>query len=157
MGKIQIPKMDETAALDGLRRFAELVGRYPKTLSPVEIMQDKEFMTAVQSAHPEWKGLDEKMESGSAENQQQFIQMIMNEMMPIQMLGMFYMKLVQENKDPVYYGDQVAPGDSGAVLLRWKLDDTTYKVIYGDLTTAEMTFEQLQQIEPAPAQEPPTL
>ena len=139
--------MDETAALDGLRKFVELTGKYPKTLSPMEIMQDKEFMVAIKNAHPEWKGLNEKMENASTDQQKQFVQMLMDEMMPIQAIGMFYMKLVQEKKDPVYYGDQVTPGSSGAILLRWQLEGDTYKVIYGDLTTGEMSLEQLQQIE----------
>jgi len=45
----------------------------------------------------------------------------------------FYQKLANEQRDPEYFGDTVKPGDSGAVLLRWKLDDGRYRVIHGDL------------------------
>jgi hypothetical protein len=47
--------------------------------------------------------------------------------------GAFYSKLANEGRDPEYFGATVKPGDSEAILLRWKLDDGRYRVIYGDL------------------------
>lgn len=148
MGTIQIPKMDETAAINGFQKYVELTGEYPKTLSVMELMQGMgKYQAQIALAHPEWKELGKKLEAGSAEYQQQMVQMIIQEMMPIQALGMFYAKLISDQKDPVY-DNQVTPGDSGAILLRWKLDENTYKVIYGDLTTGEVPMNQLPQIQP---------
>jgi len=45
----------------------------------------------------------------------------------------FYMKLANEQRDPEYFGATVKPGDAEAILLKWKLDDGRYRVIYGDL------------------------
>ena len=45
----------------------------------------------------------------------------------------FYKKLAREQRDPEYFGATVKPGDSKAVLLKWKLDDGRLRVIYGDL------------------------
>ncbi len=45
----------------------------------------------------------------------------------------FYQKLANEQRDPEYFGATVKPGDKEAELLRWKLDDGRYRVIYGDL------------------------
>ena len=45
----------------------------------------------------------------------------------------FYQKLVDEQREPEYFGATVEPGDSAAALLRWRLDDGRYRVIYGDL------------------------
>ncbi len=45
----------------------------------------------------------------------------------------FYQKLVDEQREPEYFGAVVEPGDSAAILLRWKLDDARHRVIYGDL------------------------
>jgi hypothetical protein len=45
----------------------------------------------------------------------------------------FYRKLVDEQREPEYFGATVEPGDSAAILLKWKLDDGRYRVIYGDL------------------------
>ena len=39
------------------------------------------------------------------------------------------------NPDAAYYGKTVTPKDKDKVLLRWKLDDGRYEVIYGDLAT----------------------
>ena len=45
----------------------------------------------------------------------------------------FYQNLANEQREPEYFGATVKPGDSAAVLLKWKLDDGRYRVIYGDL------------------------
>ncbi len=45
----------------------------------------------------------------------------------------FYQKLANEQREPEYFGTTVKPGDSAAVLLKWRLDDGRYRVIYGDL------------------------
>ena len=74
---------------------------------------------------------------GASEIEQSQIQQMMQVMMPIQSLGMFYMQLVQEDKDPHYYGDRVEPGDAEQILMIWKGDEGRYHVIYGDLTVEE--------------------
>ncbi len=48
-------------------------------------------------------------------------------------VAMFYKKLANEQREPEYFGATVKPGDAKAVLLKWKLDDGRYRVIYGDL------------------------
>jgi hypothetical protein len=45
----------------------------------------------------------------------------------------FYQKLANEQREPEYFGATVKPGDAEAILLKWKLDDGRYRVIYGDL------------------------
>jgi hypothetical protein len=55
--------------------------------------------------------------------------------------------LVNENKEPAYYGEMVKPGDSSKVLLRWKLDDDQYRIIFGDLSTKNVTAEELAELE----------
>ena len=48
--------------------------------------------------------------------------------------GFAYINVIlRENADAAYYGKTVGPDDKDKVLLRWKLDDGTYEVIYGDL------------------------
>lgn len=71
----------------------------------------------------------------------------MKEFMPIQSLGMFYMQLVQQNKDPHYYGDRVEPGDAEQILMIWKGDEGSYEVIYGDLSNAVLTPDQVPQLD----------
>ena len=45
----------------------------------------------------------------------------------------FYETLQADGKDPVYNGPAVTAADADKVLLRWKLDDNQYRVIFGDL------------------------
>ncbi|MCA9237156.1 MAG: hypothetical protein KDA44_16900 [Planctomycetales bacterium] len=45
----------------------------------------------------------------------------------------FYLRLANDGCQPEYFGATVEPGDSDAVLLKWKLDDGRHRVIYGDL------------------------
>jgi hypothetical protein len=45
----------------------------------------------------------------------------------------FYQRLAYELREPEYFGATAKPGDAEAVLLKWRLDDGRYRVIYGDL------------------------
>jgi hypothetical protein len=67
--------------------------------------------------------------------------------MPILGLGAFYEELVEDKKDPTYYGDTIGLGDSGKVLLRWRLDNGQYRVIFGDLRAKTVTAEELSELK----------
>ncbi len=51
------------------------------------------------------------------------------------------------NPDAAYYGLTVSPQHVDKVLLRWKLDDDRYQVIYGDLRAETVTAERLRELE----------
>jgi hypothetical protein len=36
-----------------------------------------------------------------------------------------------------------------AVLFRWKIDDTTYRVVFGDLSQRDVTPDELARLEAA--------
>lgn len=72
---------------------------------------------------------------------------MMTEAMPVQFLGMFYAQLIQQDKDPAYYGETVGPEDAALPLLRWKSADNEYTVIFGDLHTESLSPDQLTQLE----------
>ena len=46
-----------------------------------------------------------------------------------------------------YYGKRVGPTDKDKVLLRWRLDDSRYEVIFGDLRSETVTAERLRALE----------
>ena len=54
-----------------------------------------------------------------------------------------------EGSDPdfAYNGNTVGPKDKDKVLLRWKLDDGRYQVIFGDLRSETVTAEKLHALE----------
>ena len=46
---------------------------------------------------------------------------------------MYYKQLVQQGRQPEYFGETVTPEDADAVLMRWKLENGSMRVVYGDL------------------------
>jgi len=55
--------------------------------------------------------------------------------------------LIDDRKDPAYYGRTVTPRDADKVLLRWKLSDKEYRVIFGDLHAETVSPERLADLE----------
>jgi hypothetical protein len=137
MPKMQMPAMNADAAIPGLKKFVEITGRYPKSLNLMNMIQE------ITKAKPDLK----KPEDPGPKDESERMNVIMKEMMPIQYLGMFYMQLVQQDKNPKYYGETVTPDDADAVLLRWKSADNEYTVIFGDLSTQTVTPDELADLE----------
>jgi len=73
----------------------------------------------------------------------------MQKVVKVQGACMFYAELVREGKDPAYYGDRVTAEDTDAVLMRWRISDDEYRVIFGDLTAENVTAERLAELEKA--------
>jgi hypothetical protein len=46
-----------------------------------------------------------------------------------------------------YYGSSAGPNDKDKVLVRWKLEDGRYEVIYGDLRAETVTAQRLRTLE----------
>ena len=55
--------------------------------------------------------------------------------------------ILRDNPDAAYHGKTVEPKDADKVLVRWKLDDGQYQVIYGDLLSESVTAERLRELE----------
>jgi len=68
-------------------------------------------------------------------------------LMKVDMVGMMYTTLERDGKDPAYYGQRVSAETPQAVLFRWKIDDDTYRVVFGDLRTEDVSADKLAQIE----------
>ena len=58
-----------------------------------------------------------------------------NAMLQANAASAFYQRLANEGREPEYFGTTARRGDAAAVLLKWKLDDGRYRVIYSDLRT----------------------
>ena len=66
-------------------------------------------------------------------------------------LPLYFIKnLGQVHKDVAYYGNEVSAQDFDRVLLRWRLEDGRYRVIYGDLRADTVTAGQLAELEDIP-------
>jgi outer membrane lipoprotein-sorting protein len=56
-------------------------------------------------------------------------------------------RILQANSDVAYFGKTVGPKDKDKVLLRWKLDDGRYQIIFGDLRAEIVSAERLRTLE----------
>jgi hypothetical protein len=70
-------------------------------------------------------------------------------LMPMQCLNRFRILhlLILRGKDSAYYGKVVTPKDADKILMRWKVSDNEYRVIYGDLHAETVTPEKLAELE----------
>jgi hypothetical protein len=71
----------------------------------------------------------------------------MENMLSIQGACMFYGNLMKENKDAAYYGDTITLQDADKVLMRWKISDDQYRVVYGGLKVEDVSSEKLVELE----------
>jgi hypothetical protein len=55
--------------------------------------------------------------------------------------------ILRDNPDAAYHGRTVGPNDKDKVLLRWKLDNGRFQVIYGDLRSETVTAQRVQELE----------
>ncbi len=129
----------EKSIVQGLEFFAELTnGRYPGELSVMTISQELQQLRGAMAA----KFGDSPDERASQEAMQKLVN--------LQMVATLYATLVTEDKDPAYYGDKVTAEFPHAVLMRWRMDNGNYKVIFADLSVGEVTPEELAELESAP-------
>jgi hypothetical protein len=135
LAEIKIDNKSEAMAIEGLRNFAGYTdGQYPSSM--VLIIAWKEILHAWQaSVNWEQRALTEE------ERQQN---------QSIHSTCLFYAKLDKQDKDPAYYGNNVTAGDADTVLMRWKVSDDEYRVIFGNLTAKNISAEQLATLENNP-------
>jgi outer membrane lipoprotein-sorting protein len=130
LGRMEAPKNDQKSAIESLRAFAELTsGKYPSVLS---------YVTAIYEAE---EGLRKQKRDGDMG------QKFLDQYSQIGNACMFYSELLENDVDPAYYGEDVGPMDFDKVLLRWRLDDGRYRVVYGDLRTEDVSPERLAELE----------
>jgi anti-sigma factor RsiW len=112
----------------------------------------KKMMDEVDSRRNEWPKEMEKRQEDPKELMEDVdgqVKRMMDKMIPIQALGGFYMMLVQEQKEPAYYGKVVQAGDVAQVLLRWKTGEDEYRVIFADLHAETVNADTLAKLEAA--------
>ena len=152
---VKMPGMSEADAVEGLRLFAEMTGRYPKTLNMLELAQEIAALLKDNQYLQYLKDLGEKLkeemsqttEMSKDELRDALMKKSMETVRPLQSIGFFYMTLVPDKKEAVYYGESVGPDNADMVLLRWKVSDNQYRVIFGDLTAEDLTADELNELE----------
>jgi len=122
------------AVVDGLRLFAELTdGKFPSDLIVGNLFE--EIAAALENFEAQGGQLD-------SSNRQ-----LTENMLNLRMIGHFYGGIKEHGADPAYYGDTVNIQDTDKVLMRWKMSDDKYRVIFGDLHIEDVSAEKLAQLE----------
>jgi len=136
--------IDEQTATESLRKCAELFGKYLETpgFGPSVDMEGE----LNKSNNPAAIRLKEEL-NGLAGLER--ANRLADAALPMRRLLLFYMNLTNEKKDPAYYGKTVTPKDADKVLLRWKLSDSEYRVVFGDLHVQTVSAEVLAELEKA--------
>ena len=133
----------EENAIKGLKLYADLSGNYP--VKP-NWGPNYKWSTFEKSETPAARRLQEELKGLTKEDRPN---RITDALMPIEELCYFYAGVYFTDKDPAYYGKTVTPKDTDKVLLRWKLSDTEYRVIFGDLRAETVSPEKLAELEKA--------
>jgi hypothetical protein len=143
----------EETAIQGLKLLVELLGKYPdpEIITNNNINIDEFAPTVLRSAL-------EKSETPAAMRLKEEIKGLTDEQMnnklvdflvPRRGVRRFYYWLQTDKKDPAYYGKTVTPKDADKVLMRWKVSDNEYRVIFGDLHAETVSAEKLAELEKA--------
>jgi hypothetical protein len=133
----------EQGAIDGLRFCVELGEKYPESLEPASLMQTLQSFQNSQTPAAR-KLLQESAQAKTLEETTAKAQEILT---PVLSLSQFYLSLLKDKKEPVYYGKVVQPGDIAQVLLRWKTGENEYRVIFADLHAATVNADTLAKLE----------
>ena len=128
---------NEENAIGGFKQCVELFGNYPERIDLTYLWAESEKGETIAALRlkEELKGF-----AGLERDNKK-----MDALKPIRFLNKLYAELVK--KDSVYYGKTVTPRDTDKVLLRWKLDDDKYRVIFGDLNAETVTAEVMKELE----------
>lgn len=122
---------NEDQTIDGLRAYAKLMGgRYPSALS---------FATAIAEAE---EYLDDKHD-----NYDEAAGRDLEAVFSLRSACNFFRDLSNADQDAAYYGKTVEARDFDRVLMRWRLEDGRYRVIFGDLRTRTVNATELKDLE----------
>jgi len=126
---------DKRPVVEKMRTWLEVDSAYPKHLDPQTLML---ALSARQGALTARRLSEYRREHGAdaaVTDEQKAAWTREHERIAgvIGAAGLFYRKLLMEGREPEYFGATVSPGDADAVLVRWRQDDGSYRVIYGDL------------------------
>jgi hypothetical protein len=129
MYKVNAENLEEGNQLvDGLKYFAQINdGKYPAKLSIGDILGEIGNIFRANNSDPHF--LDD------------------GKISTLKYGAQYFGTLESEGKEPAYYGATVTAADVDKVLVRWKLDDGRYRVIFGDLRIEDVSAGRLAELE----------
>ncbi|MBN1345303.1 MAG: hypothetical protein JXQ73_21600 [Phycisphaerae bacterium] len=120
----QVHMPDEAELIEALRVFSDIAGRYPSSLTAMTASYEFSFVLGSIQA----RRLAAK-QTGRTDEDIPDLDAVGKKLQGI----MLYTYLEMMGREPEYFGKAVQPGDADTVLMRWKLEDGSTRIIYGDL------------------------
>lgn len=137
--------MTEEGAIAGLQFCIDLTGKYPQSLNIMDVMETMKSVETSQTPAAR-KFIQESAQAKTLEEITAKTQEIVT---PLLSLSQFYLNLLKDKKEPVYYGNVAQPGEIAQVLLRWKTGANEYRVIFADLHAETVNADTLAKLEAA--------
>ena len=135
---LRMLNLNEKDVIQGLTVFLELSdGLYPSKLDTKTALTEAEALWRAKHGGVSPEKTTDKEKKKEAEET----------IYDIFFASAFYDKLIREKKDVAYFGDKITVEDSGKVLMRWKISDDRYRVVFGNLTRKSVTPEELAELE----------
>lgn len=135
---LRMLNLNEKDVIQGLTVFLELSdGLYPSKLDTKTALTEAEALWRAKHGGVSPEKTTDKEKKKEAEET----------IYDIFFASAFYDKLIREKKDVAYFGDKITVEDSGKVLMRWKISDDRYKVVFGNLTRKSVTPGELAELE----------
>jgi len=130
MYKVNAENLEEGNQLvEGLKYFAQINdGKYPAKLSIRDVVGEIGNIYRAKSGDPSFQIDDAQVST-------------------LKYGAQYFGTLQTEGKNPVYNGQTVTAADSDKVLVRWKLADDRYRVIFGDLRIEDVSTGRLAELE----------
>jgi len=144
-----MPSYSDQGVIEALRIAADFTGRYPETLGHDALQQLVKQMTEALNTSDRPAVQQFREELKNAGSREAAMRVSQGRFMKLMTLTMFPLMLGGQGAEPVYHGDVVTPSDAGLPLMRWKVSDGQYRVIFGDLHAETVTADVLTQLEAA--------
>ena len=130
MYKVNAENLEEgNQIVEGLKYFAQINdGKYPAKLSIRDVVGEIGDIYRAKSGDPSFQIDDAQVST-------------------LKYGAQYFGTLESEGKEPVYSGATVTAADVDKVLVRWKLDDGKYRVIFGDLRIEDVSSGRLAELE----------
>lgn len=129
--QVEVGRLESGEQLvEGLAYFAKLSGgKYPAKLTVGGILEEVGAIYKARSADGAQVRIDD------------------DQIVNLKLGADYISRLDAEGNAPAYHGATVTPADAGKVLVRWKLGDGRYRIIFGDLRIEDVTPQRLAELE----------
>ena len=146
---MQMPSYSEQGMIEAFQVVADFTGRYPASLNSEAVRQlSMDLARAAKVGEtPAARQFQEQIKN--AGSREAAIRLGQSHFMKIAVFKVFTRMLAERQAEPVYHGNVVTPEDAESPLMRWKVSDGEYRVIFGDLRVETVGADVLAELEAA--------